>query len=197
MPGPDRERSTSRHDLTVVFGAVALFTIGVTTGAFQVIHEALEARVRGLADAAFGILIVGCWAAGVIALLHRRHARDEQHRRTETESKYQTLVEQVPAVAYAWDPAHEPGTVPAVYISPQIERLLGFTAQQWMEDPELWGRLCTTMTSITCSRHGVRRSRWASGSSSSTASAPRPARKSGFATRRARHTMRRGRATGG
>ncbi len=124
-----------------MLGAVALFTIGVTTGAFQVIHEALEARARGIADAAFGILIVGCWAAGVIALLHRRHARDEQHRRTETESKYQTLVEQVPAVAYAWDPAHEPGTVPAVYISPQIERLLGFTAQQWMEDPELWGRL--------------------------------------------------------
>jgi PAS domain S-box-containing protein len=140
-PGPDRERSTSRHDLTVVLGAVALFTIGVATGAFQVIHESLEARARGLADAAFGILIVGCWAAGVIALLHRRHARDEQHRRTETEAKYQTLVEQVPAVAYTWDPAHEPGTVPAAYISPQIERLLGFTAQQWIEDPELWGRL--------------------------------------------------------
>ena len=140
-PGPDRERSTSRHDLTVVLGAVALFTIGVATGAFQVIHESLEARARGLADAAFGILIVGCWAAGVIALLHRRHARDEQHRRTETEAKYQTIVEQVPAVAYAWDPAHEPGTAPAAYISPQIERLLGFTAEQWMEDPELWGRL--------------------------------------------------------
>ena len=139
-PEPDRERSTSRHDLTVVLGAVALFAIGVATGAFQVIHESLETRARGLADAAFGILIVGCWAAGVIALLHRRHARDEQHRRTETEAKYQTLVEQVPAVAYAWDPAHEPGTVPAAYISPQIERLLGFTAQQWIEDPELWGR---------------------------------------------------------
>lgn len=139
-PDPDRERSTARHDLTVVLGAVALFTIGVATGAFQVIHESLETRARGLADAAFGVLIVGCWAGGVIALLHRRHARVERSRRTESEAKYQAMVEQVPAVAYTWDPAHEPGTVPAAYISPQIERLLGFTTQRWIEDPELWGR---------------------------------------------------------
>ncbi len=139
-PEPDRERSTNRHDLTVVLGAIALFAIGVATGAFQVIHESLETRARGLADAAFGVLIVGCWAGGVIALLHRRRARVEQHRRTETEAKYQTMIEQVPAVAYTWDPAHWPGTAPAAYISPQIERLLGFTAQQWIEDPELWGR---------------------------------------------------------
>jgi PAS domain S-box-containing protein len=48
------------------------------------------------------------------------------------------MVEQVPAVAYAWDPAHEPGSAPAAYISPQIVRLLGFTAEQWLDDPDLW-----------------------------------------------------------
>ena len=63
-PSPDRERSPSRLDLTVVLGAVALFAIGVATGAFEVIHESLETRARGLADAAFGVLIVGCWAGG-------------------------------------------------------------------------------------------------------------------------------------
>ena len=76
----------------------------------------------------------------MIALLHRRHARVEQSPANRDEAKYQAMVEQVPAVAYTWDPAHEPGTVPATYISPQIERLLGFTTQQWIEDPELWGR---------------------------------------------------------
>ena len=50
------------------------------------------------------------------------------------------MIEQVPAVAYAWDPAIEPGAAPAAYISPQIERLLGFTADQWLEDPDLWSR---------------------------------------------------------
>ncbi|MGZ8629843.1 MAG: PAS domain-containing protein [Actinomycetota bacterium] len=58
----------------------------------------------------------------------------------ETEASYRAMVEQVPAVAYAWDPAHEPGSVPAAYISPQIERLLGFTAEQWLDDPDLWSR---------------------------------------------------------
>ena len=54
------------------------------------------------------------------------------------DADYRAMVEQVPAVAYAWDPTHEPGSAPAAYISPQIERLLGFTAQQWLDDPHLW-----------------------------------------------------------
>ena len=102
--------------------------------------------------------------------------RVEQSRRTESEAKYQAMVEQVPAVAYTWDPAHEPGTVPATYISPQIERLLGFTTQQWIEDPSCGAARSTTATSTACSRPGTRRSRRAIGSRWSTASTLRPAR---------------------
>jgi len=57
-----------------------------------------------------------------------------------TEARYRTIVEQVPAVTYIWDGADQPGTVAAAYISPQIEWLLGYTPQQWLEEPEQWGR---------------------------------------------------------
>ena len=158
-PGPDRERSTSRHDLTVL-GAVALFTIGVATGAFQVIHESLEARARGLADAAFGVLIVGCWAAGVIALLRIGAMRGTNStgaprpRRSTRPSSSRCLPLPIRGTRRT-----SPAPCPPPTSVPQIERLLGFTAQQWMEDPELWGRLVHVEDlDASCSRHGERRS---------------------------------------
>ena len=140
MHGADRERSTSRHDLAVVLGAAVLFALGSMSGGFDVIHRALDTEVPDLASSALGVLIVATGAAAVIALLQRQRKLAERHRRSESEAKYQAMIEQVPAVAYAWDPALEPGAAPAAYISPQIERLLGFTADQWLDDPGLWSR---------------------------------------------------------
>ncbi|NMM24158.1 MAG: EAL domain-containing protein [Phycicoccus sp.] len=53
------------------------------------------------------------------------------------EERYRLLVERVPAVVYV----AEPGSAgPWPYVSPQIEGMLGFTAQEWMADPEIWFR---------------------------------------------------------
>lgn len=51
------------------------------------------------------------------------------------EAKYRTLVEQVPAVTYiaALD---EKST--GLYVSPQLESLLGFTPTEWLTQPEAW-----------------------------------------------------------
>jgi PAS domain S-box-containing protein len=53
--------------------------------------------------------------------------------------RYRALVEQVPAVTFiaALDEAtgHQ-----ELYVSPQIEALLGFTQEQWLADPFLWYR---------------------------------------------------------
>ena len=51
------------------------------------------------------------------------------------DQRYRSLVEQVPAVSYVarW----EPGS-PFSYVSPQIEDLLGFPAERWVAEPELW-----------------------------------------------------------
>jgi diguanylate cyclase (GGDEF)-like protein/PAS domain S-box-containing protein len=53
----------------------------------------------------------------------------------ETESRYRTLIETIPAVTYVaeWD---ELGSL--LYVSPQIEELLGFPAEGWLGETSLW-----------------------------------------------------------
>ncbi len=62
--------------------------------------------------------------------------RETEQRATETESRYRTLVEQLPAVVYS-----EPvigNELSIMYISPQIEEVLGISQQEWQNDPAIW-----------------------------------------------------------
>ncbi len=54
-----------------------------------------------------------------------------------TESKYRALVERQPGVVYIAEPG---GNGRWHYVSPQIESMLGFPAQAWLDDPTLWAR---------------------------------------------------------
>ena len=123
-----------------MLGAVALLAVGLVAGAFDALHAVLEREVPWVADSSFGLLLVACGSGGAFVLVQRRRGRRDQHLLVETEAMYQAMIEQVPAVAYAWDPAYEPGSAPASYISPQIERLLGFVADRWLDEPGLWER---------------------------------------------------------
>lgn len=51
------------------------------------------------------------------------------------EERYRTLVEQIAAVVYV-DAADMLGT--PLYVSPRIEAMLGFTAEEWMSSPDFW-----------------------------------------------------------
>jgi PAS domain S-box-containing protein len=53
------------------------------------------------------------------------------------EARYRALVEQLPAVTFM--AALDDG-INELYVSPQIEMLLGFTQREWLEDPVLWYR---------------------------------------------------------
>jgi PAS domain S-box-containing protein len=53
----------------------------------------------------------------------------------EAEARYRTLVEQIPAGVYIQEIEHE-GAI--AYISPKIEDLLGYSAQEYVENPRLW-----------------------------------------------------------
>lgn len=55
----------------------------------------------------------------------------------EAEARYRALVEQIPAVTFM---APLDGSTGELYVSPQIERLLGFSAREWLDDPVLWYR---------------------------------------------------------
>jgi PAS domain S-box-containing protein len=55
--------------------------------------------------------------------------------RVRQEARYRTLVEEIPAVTSL--AALDQG-VSELYVSPQIEELLGFSQQEWVDDPILW-----------------------------------------------------------
>ena len=54
------------------------------------------------------------------------------------EERFRVLVEQAPAVVYI-DALDE--VAATIYVSPQIETMTGYTAEEWTRDPELWVRL--------------------------------------------------------
>jgi PAS domain S-box-containing protein len=53
------------------------------------------------------------------------------------EAKYQALIEQIPAVVFM---AYLDRGVGEAYVSPQIEEALGFSQEEWLEDPVRWYR---------------------------------------------------------
>jgi PAS domain S-box-containing protein len=78
--------------------------------------------------------------ASIRDVTQRRNA-ETQRRNAESqlrklEQRYRSLVEGIPAVTFmaTLDEVDEQ----ALYVSPQIEELLGFTQQEWLENPILW-----------------------------------------------------------
>src|SRR5918997_4341747 len=53
----------------------------------------------------------------------------------ETEARYRTLVEHVPAVTYVQEAT---GSNAVTYVSPQIEPMLGYKPEECISDPEHW-----------------------------------------------------------
>jgi diguanylate cyclase (GGDEF)-like protein/PAS domain S-box-containing protein len=61
--------------------------------------------------------------------------KKSQERLEEAEARYRSLVEQVPVSIYRQDVDHG-GAIS--YISPQIERITGYAAEEYMGDPDHW-----------------------------------------------------------
>jgi PAS domain S-box-containing protein len=55
-----------------------------------------------------------------------------------SEELYRTLVEQVPAVVYVVAPDDDRRTL---YASSQVERALGYSREEWLEQPDIWMEL--------------------------------------------------------
>jgi diguanylate cyclase (GGDEF)-like protein/PAS domain S-box-containing protein len=85
---------------------------------------------------------VATWHAGDV--LHHtafvRDVSDRMHaafRLGEREMQYRLLVDQVPAIVFRTDAGPLGRTQ---FVSHQVERILGFAAEQWIADPGLWER---------------------------------------------------------
>ncbi len=63
--------------------------------------------------------------------------RDAEDRRF-TAHQYRSIVENIPAITYV-DALQD--SAPTLFISPQVERVLGYTVQEWLADPDLWPKI--------------------------------------------------------
>jgi diguanylate cyclase (GGDEF)-like protein/PAS domain S-box-containing protein len=77
-------------------------------------------------------------AAYVLERAAVKNLRALERRLRDAESRYRTLVEQIPAVTYIDAVDHAATTL---YISPQVEPLLGYAPHEWQSDPGMWQRL--------------------------------------------------------
>jgi diguanylate cyclase (GGDEF)-like protein/PAS domain S-box-containing protein len=55
-----------------------------------------------------------------------------------TEHQYRSLVEHIPAMTYI-ESVVELGST--IYISPNVEEMLGYSQQEWMADPDMWNKI--------------------------------------------------------
>jgi PAS domain S-box-containing protein len=123
----------------ISLGALGVFFLGALFGVFEGLERWFE-RGGAAAGNVFAVLLILAAVFAVFAVRRMQQAEREAELREEAERRFRTIVERVPAVAYTWDAADAPGSAPVSYISPQIEMLLGYTADEWLADPALWGR---------------------------------------------------------
>jgi PAS domain S-box-containing protein len=78
-------------------------------------------------------------AAGILGAAIRRQEVDAA--RESAEQRYRAMIEQIPAVTYidAFDPEETP--YPTLFVSPQIEGMLGYEPREFVEDPHMWDRV--------------------------------------------------------
>jgi PAS domain S-box-containing protein len=139
-PKPHRGRPAARRDLLVVSVAMGVLVLGAVVGVALSLDEHVDQIGQVASDAMMGALLIGAGVACVFALMRLRQSRVDASMRTETEARYQAVVEQVPAIVYTWDTTLPAGDAPPVYISPQLEAMLGYTPQEWADDPGMWLR---------------------------------------------------------
>jgi PAS domain S-box-containing protein len=130
---PVRDPATGR-----VIGAIELYQ------QYEYVQEEIDQLLRTVALVFGGGLAVLYVVLLPIVLATARHVRERNDRLTEqaaqlqqAEAKYRALVEPLPAIVYAAE-FEEAGKW--LYVSPQIERILGFTPDEWVEDPTLFDR---------------------------------------------------------
>jgi len=76
------------------------------------------------------------WQGFLVDVTERRHAED---RVREAERRYRSFVETIPAVTYTDIPGEH--GVDMGFVSPQIEEILGYPPDRFLEDAKFWGSL--------------------------------------------------------
>jgi PAS domain S-box-containing protein len=83
-------------------------------------------------------VVVSLAVAGVLVSLVTDRLELLWERERVVEARYRSLVEQIPLVIYI-DALDEPSS--NIYTSPQIEGLVGYSPEEWVEDPDLFKKV--------------------------------------------------------
>ena len=128
---PDARPQARRRDRQVVALVVSVLLLALTAGAaLWTVVLPSEHRIASLvmAGSAAAVIVVFVWSG---MGPRRGLVRDLE----DAEARYRAMVEQLPAVLYVADFGAE---ATWHYVSPQIQELLGYSAEEWMADPGLW-----------------------------------------------------------
>jgi PAS domain S-box-containing protein len=85
--------------------------------------------------AAFPLVTPTKTPPSAVALRAVANETDRDEILPEIDARYQTLIEQIPAVVFM---AFLDRGIGEAYVSPQIESILGFTQEEWLNDPVRW-----------------------------------------------------------
>ncbi|GBC86531.1 Sensor histidine kinase TmoS [bacterium HR12] len=141
MSEPRPRNGGGLRDLLAISAILAVL-LGLASR-LHLLEELIGAAHRRLGAAedevVFGLLLA---TAGLAAFATRRwlFERREQRARWDAETRYRALIEHMPAVLYTRGPTTRAGPGAVRYVSPQVERILGFTREEWRADPRLWRR---------------------------------------------------------
>ena len=139
QPSGKRERRTDRRDLLVVATiCVAVFGVGAWLDAYDAIAQWINTTIPLSTADLEALLGVGLGGVGALAVLRWRQASREHRLRGAAEENYRMLVEQVPAITYSWDPRMPTGMQKPLFVSPQVEQILGYTPEEWMASERFW-----------------------------------------------------------
>jgi diguanylate cyclase (GGDEF)-like protein/PAS domain S-box-containing protein len=108
----------------------SLFILPLTTGARAIgVIEVDGASTAQLASGGMQFWRTLGESVGVAVEAARRHER-----LVADENRFRSLVEEIPVVTYI----DQAGTGEPIYVSPQIDRMMGIPAAEWLANPEDW-----------------------------------------------------------
>ncbi len=85
-------------------------------------------------------LVLATDATEIARAEEERRLAEEERRRAE--ERFRALVEHLPAIVYIDEPdPGRGGLARPVYVSPQVETILGYSPEEWLSDPDLWLRV--------------------------------------------------------
>jgi PAS domain S-box-containing protein len=84
---------------------------------------------------------------GVMVDITRTKEAEEQVRAAE--ERFRAIVEQIPAAVYLDKPD---GSMESIYVSPQVEAIMGVSVERYLAEPELWLELMDEEDRLRCER---------------------------------------------